>query len=367
VRLVLRSLLIVATISLSPVAARAEEQLAGHYFPGALSSFLDMLPPNTGSYTLAYSNDSIYYHGSNIHLHLNATSYTDSSVFLYQVPGPISFLPGNPQYSVALAVPYTWLKVHSPFGKDTDNGFGDVEMFPFMMGWTKVATEKEKPVYVLKYQTEFGVYAPTGNFENKNGAANIGRNYWTFEPSAAVSFFRYPSSKELAVELTTSAGFDFNTKNSATHYQTGDQFHLDGTLALHVLAGKTLGTVGAGVSGFFYQQITRDSGSGAFLGSFEAMTTGVGPTLSWFRQNENGLNIGAEVQWLPELSVSNRLQGNIVWLKLAMTWGPKKVTAPAPPATRAATSPFFSIPLAPGAPAAPPSASLRSLYALPSL
>jgi hypothetical protein len=52
------------------------------------------------------------------------------------IPWQISILPGHPHYSVALAVPYTWLKVHAPvlnskklFGpaKDTDNGSGDVE------------------------------------------------------------------------------------------------------------------------------------------------------------------------------------------------------------------------------------------------
>jgi len=80
-----------------------------------------------------------------------------------------------------------------------------------------------------------------------------------------------------------------------------------------------------GVSGFFYQQITKDSGSGAVLGSFEGMTTGVGPDLSYAYSNIGNLandpvfSVGAEVKWLPELSVSNRLEGNIVWLKVVFT------------------------------------------------
>jgi hypothetical protein len=382
-RLIFRILLIVATVSLSSVAARAEEESSGHYFPGALSSFIDMLPESTGSSTLAYLHDSTYYHGSSKSLFSNATAYTDSSVLLYQVPGLISILPGSPQYSVKLAVPYTWLKVHAPLmigkrmfipAKDTDNGFGDIEIFPFMMGWTKYECDEkqEVPLSVLKYQTAFGIYAPTGNFES-NSVANIGRNYWTFEPSAAISFFRFPSREiPLALEFTTSAGFDFNTKNSATHYQTGDQFHLDGTLALHWLVSKTrdLGLLGAGVSGFFYQQITRDTGSGAFNGSFEAMTTGVGPALSYVYDikstvSKDHVTIGAEVKWLPELSVSNRLQGNIVWLKLAFSWGTDTARCPISPVVPPAGAPsLYAIPLAP---AATPSASMRSLYALPSL
>ena len=143
--------------------------------------------------------------------------------------------------------------------------------------------DKQDIKYTLKYQTQFGVYAPTGNFQHES-PATIGKNYWTFEPGAAVDFLRWPCVKTdpipYFVEFTTSAGFDFNTKNSATHYQTGDQFHLDGTLALDLPLSKSA-VVGAGASGFFYQQITRDSGSGDLLGGFEAMTTGVGLTVSY--------------------------------------------------------------------------------------
>ena len=339
-------LLIVATLSLSSGAARAEEQATGHYFPGGLSSFIDLLPENLGYSTFGYANESTYYHGSSNNLgpiaatsHANATSYSNSSIFLYQFPEPISILPGNPQYSAAVAVPYLWLNVHNVTGKHTDNGFGDVEMFPFMMGWTKPAHEKLNdgctPNFLLKYQTEFGIYAPTGNFNN-DLTANLGRNYWTFEPSAAFSYF----DNRIGLEFTTSAGFDFNTKNNATHYQTGDQFHLDGTLAEHIAPyGRKGGVFGAGVSGFFYQQITGDSGRGAKFGSFEAMTTGVGPVLSYVyrvgagTESPTGVVLGGQVQWLPELSVSNRLNGNIVWLKLAVSWGtyvpcPNKAVAP---------------------------------------
>jgi len=104
---------------------------------------LPALPPDADSkdfqphFTLGLANDSTYYHGSSNILHANATSYTNTSVFLCQFPGQISILPGKPQYSVAVAVPYTWLKLHNLAGKDTNDGFGDVEMFPIMLNWTK--------------------------------------------------------------------------------------------------------------------------------------------------------------------------------------------------------------------------------------
>jgi hypothetical protein len=344
-RLVFRILLIAVSISLSPAAVFAEENESGHYFPGALSSFVDMLP-NRGVLTLGYLNESTYYNGSgNLELpggvvaSVHGTSYVDTSVFLFQAP-PIKLNGQNlGQYAVALAVPYESLSVRTSFShkgmriaasiKDTDSGFGDIVMFPMMMGWAK-----SEATYSLKGQAEFGIYAPTGNFSKDPGSANIGRNYWTFEPSAATSYFFAPRDGKYSLEFTTSVGFDFNTKNGATHYQTGDQFHLDGTLAVHrSLFG---GFAGAGVSGFFYQQTTKDSGSGAAFGSFEAMTTGVGPVLS-YAGNIGNFVIGGEVKWLPEFSTSNRLSGNIVWFKLAMSWGAqvKAAAAPAAPNLRA--------------------------------
>ncbi len=320
-------------------------------------------------FTLALTNDSTYYHGSSNVLDANATSYTNTSVLLCQFPGQISILPGKPQYSVALAVPYTWLKVHNIAGKDTDDGFGDIEMFPIMLNWTKRGGEEGIYGYALEYQTEFGIFAPTGNFDN-DLTANTGRNYWTFEPSGAVSYSLEPAATQpFSFQFTTSAGFDFNTKNGKTHYQTGDQFHLDGTLAAYLKLADYLpqlgGYAGVGVSGYFYQQITKDSGSGAVLGSFEGMTTGVGPVLSYAytnfgnKNNDPVFSVGAEVKWLPELSVSNRLEGNIVWLKVVFT------CCASPPSQKpveaTAARQLFA------APAATATPNLGFLYVLPSL
>jgi hypothetical protein len=318
------ALLIAVSISLPVVAERAEEAGTGHYLPGAMSSFIDMLPDRDAS-TLVYANAFTYYKGSAgaskelelgglLTANVKGTVYSETSFFLYQAPWKI--LGG--QYGVALVVPYVWLKVKgnvvlsgrqgrlSLLKQDTANGFGDIEMFPVMVGW------KYRD---LKWQTQFGVYAPTGDFK-KGDLANIGRNYWTFEPSAAISYL----SSKIGLEVTAFAGFDFNTNNDTTEYQTGDQFHLDGTLAEHLpLLG---GFVGAGVNGYFYQQITGDSGSGARLGGFEGMTAGIGPVFSYAYQIAN-FDLASEVKWLPELGVDNRLNGNTVWFKLGLSYAAK--------------------------------------------
>jgi hypothetical protein len=36
------------------------------------------------------------------------------------------------------------------------------------------------------------------------------------------------------------------------------------------------------------------------------------------------LDLAAEVKWLPEIGVTNRLSGNTVWFKLAVSFGANK-------------------------------------------
>jgi len=322
-RVLLGALMLALSVAFSSVATRAEEAGTGHYIPGATSSFIDMLPDRDTS-SFVYANAFTYYGGSSgaakdlefgglLTADAKGTVYSDTSVFLYQAPWKI--LGG--QYAVQLIVPYVWLKVQgdvmlsgrklapSVHKVDTANGFGDVEMFPVMMGW-KFGD--------FKWQGQFGVYAPSGTF-NKGDLANIGRNYWTFEPAVAGSWL----SSTIGLEVTAFAGFDFNTKNDTTDYQTGDQFHLDGSIAEHLpLFG---GFIGGGVNGYFYQQITGDSGGGARLGGFEGMTTGIGPDFS-YAYKIGDFDLAGEVKWLPELGVANRLNGNTVWFKLGVSWGP---------------------------------------------
>jgi hypothetical protein len=80
------------------------------------------------------------------------------------------------------------------------------------------------------------------------------------------------------------------------------------------------GFVGAGANGFIYQQISGDGDSGARLGGFERMTAGIGPAIS-YAYGVRGLDLAAEVKWLPEIDVTNRLSGDTVWFKLAVSLG----------------------------------------------
>ena len=111
-RMTLGALVILAI--LVPLSAHAEEGGSGHYMPGANASFIDTLPGKPG---LGVGNFFNYYdgnasatrqlpYGGLIAGNLDATSYADTVVALYQTP--LKLLGGN--YAVAVAIPYVWMK-----------------------------------------------------------------------------------------------------------------------------------------------------------------------------------------------------------------------------------------------------------------
>ena len=76
----------------------------------------------------------------------------------------------------------------------------------------------------------------------------------------------------------------------------------------------------AGVVGYFYQQITGDSGSGATLGDFKGRVAGIGPQAGWFfKVGEHDWY--ANLKGYYEFAAKNRAEGWNVWVTLAIPLG----------------------------------------------
>lgn len=302
--------------------SRAEEGGSGHYAPGSVASFIDAFPNKPGGFTAV--NYFTYYDasasasrpllfGAFLTGGIDATVYADTISLWYQAPWDV--LSGG--LAVGVAVPWVWMEVSGSAQRigingrpgqviqrdDSVNGLGDISFIPFMLGWTNLLKD-------LTIDERITVYAPTGSYD-KNRLANPGLNYWTVEPGIMASWL----SSTLGTEFSLYTGIDFNTRNDATDYTSGTAVHIDGTLAQHLPLGK--GFIGVGANGFFYQQLTGDTGSGTLLGSFTGMTTGVGPVLSYILPMGKN-NLFAEVKWLNEVDVEKRLKGNYVWFKLGI-------------------------------------------------
>jgi hypothetical protein len=109
------------------------------------------------------------------------------------------------------------------------------------------------------------------------------------------------------------AGYAINTENPDTNYHSGSLLHFDGAIEQILPAGP--GFLTLGVEGFYFQQVTGDSGSGAVLGDFKGRTAGLGPVLGYV------LPVGKqslvfELKWLTETNTKNRLDGDYIWLKM---------------------------------------------------
>lgn len=310
-----------ALSTLTPFAAsRAEEGGSAHYLPGTAASFIDAFPGQPGSlallnyfafYDASAAGERLLPLGGRLTAGIDATAYADSVAGVYQTPWEV--LGGG--LALGAAIPYVWLEVEglatrtSPGGvpgplvdaRDTANGIGDISLMPFMLGWTNLVRD-------LKLDTRLTIFAPTGDYE-VNQLANTGKNYWTFEPGVMASWF----SSKIGTEVSLYTGVDFNMENKATDYTSGTSLHLDLTVAQHLpLFG---GFIGVGANGFYYQQLTGDSGPGARLGDLEGRTVGVGPVLSYIR-SVGKTQLLTEIKWLPELDVEKRLEGDYVWFKI---------------------------------------------------
>ena len=182
---------------------------------------------------------------------------------------------------------------------DSADGIGDITLIPAMMAWKFDSWQ---------FSAMLPIYAPTGAYD-VGSLANVGRNYWTFDPTFQISYNNAKNGFNAAIFT----GITLNTENNDTNYQSGSAFHLDASVQQLLPVGP--GFLSVGFNAFYYDQFEGDSGPGAKLGDFNGRDIGIGPALGYILPiGENTL--AAEVRWLPELDTKNRLEGDFFWLKL---------------------------------------------------
>ena len=151
------------------------------------------------------------------------------------------------------------------------------------------------------------VNVPIGYWELGN-PSNIGFNHWGVDVNGALTWL----DPSIGAELSTTAGFTFNFENPATNYTTGTEFHAE-FAATKIVSQQ----FSFGLAGYYYNQITGDSGPGATLGAFEGQVAALGPAINYTIMLGQ-IPISTNLKYFHEFDVRNRLSGDAGFLVVTM-------------------------------------------------
>ena len=150
-----------------------------------------------------------------------------------------------------------------------------------------------------------GAYDPARN-------ATVGLGRWAIDGGGGYTYFDEDKGHELSAVL----GFTYNFMNPSTEYQSGINMHLELSASQYLTERFLLG-----LTGYFYQQITPDSGPGATLGPFMSRVAGAGPQLGYdFNFGSRSASLSARGYY--EFAAQNRPEGWNAWLTLVVNLGP---------------------------------------------
>lgn len=118
---------------------------------------------------------------------------------------------------------------------------------------------------------------PVGAYSMDRSSA-LGMGFWVVDAGAGYTYYNAQAyNAQAGFEWSAVLGFTYNFTNPHTQYQSGIDAHLDWAISPYVSE-----TMHVGVAGYFYRQVTGDSGPGAVLGDFKSRVAGIGPQIGFF-------------------------------------------------------------------------------------
>ncbi|MCB4767886.1 transporter [Ancylobacter sp. Lp-2] len=147
---------------------------------------------------------------------------------------------------------------------------------------------------------------PVGDYR-EGAIANLSFNRWAGDISGAVTWLDPKSG----IELSATAGFTFNGTNDVTDYTTGTEFHVEWAATKMLTKALSVGLVG-----YYYDQVTGDSGPGARLGDYKGQVTALGGTIAYNFELAH-TPISARLKIYREFDAVNRLEGTAGYVTVA--------------------------------------------------
>lgn len=300
-------LLIFLTLLASQVFAA--EGGYSNYIPGTYGDFAAAVEPPT-KFTLR--NDIYYYQADSARSVRSGLIEADADLefimdFLTLLYKPDVEILGA-HYAFGVFIPFvhadidTGIRIGNLQVRQQDDtfGLGDLTIIPGIFFWNRGNFHFTLAEYII---------TPTGGYDTDD-LANTGLNYWTFDTDFAVTYLNEKTGQDYSINI----GYNYNSENPDTDYQTGEEFHID-----YMVNQFLSESFAIGVHGFYLKQVSGDSGDGAQLGGFKAEAAGIGPALLWSTKSL-GRDVTFIAKWLHEYDTERRIEGDHVFASFAMSF-----------------------------------------------
>jgi hypothetical protein len=200
-------------------------------------------------------------------------------------------------YGMDIIVPFAYKEISAPFGGANNFNLSDIQVEPLLLSW-----------HLTQFDVAAGyaIWMPTGNFDASTPAKYLtspGSGYWTHMLTLGAVW--YPD-KEKTWAFSQLNRYEINTEQDTTDITPGNMFTADFSLSKTVMQG-----VDVGVSGYYQQLVTKDSG--AHASSDYSHVVGIGPEISAFWPQ---IGLFSSLRYAYELDAKDRPQGQTVVLTL---------------------------------------------------
>jgi hypothetical protein len=314
-RLVAAVLLALCISATSADHARADAGGASYWLPGTFGS-LAAVPGVPGwAYSTIYlhvheaaKGDKEFVRGGSIVAGLNASADALVQGLTYTFATPvlggqaaISVLGVPGHVDVGIDATLTGPRGNRITGSVTDSRttFADV----FYQGTLKWNQGVHNTMVYLTGNIPSGTYDP-------NRLANLSFGWVAVDAGAGYTYLDPKTGHEFSIV----GGLTYNFINPDLQYQNGIDFHVDWGASQFVSKNVHLG-----LAGYFFQQLTGDSGAGAKLGDFKGRVAGIGPQIGFIfpvgEAHQGYLNLKA----YKDFAAENRPEGYTAWVTFAIT------------------------------------------------
>jgi hypothetical protein len=315
VRVVFKAALVAtALFSLLHKPAQAAEAATGVYLLGSRSVGAGITPPSG----LFFNNDTYFYSGKIggeralplgglLVANVSATTWINLPTTLWVTPvkilgGDLAFsltapIIGEPRVNASLLVNSPRFGPIGVNASDADTAVSDLFLNSFI-GWHSGN---------FHWQLGIGGVIPSGSYI-PGQLSNVSLNRPAIDVFGTFTWL----DPAIGWDLSAAAGFTFNFTNTATDYKTGDEFHLEWAATKYLTKELTIGLVG-----YYYQQLTPDTGTGARLGAFEGRVVALGGSIGYTFELGK-IPVSTRLRVYREFETQNRMEGTAGYFTVSL-------------------------------------------------